>query len=800
MQQLCQSCHKQVRLEDCIEHQACGWVHVFCEADEARGLPSIQSGFRRARLDAIESEERSVKRRLTYDLESDISKCSPERGEEEEDISECNTEELLYDCVDSSEEDNETPVTYEQKKILDHNPTFGGPPVCVNALAGCGKTTTIALLCLDLEAKYPTFSKLYLVFNKKNQTEAMQSGNFPKKNMEIRTTHAFVLRYYFGVENMHNFKPLDDYTLDDIKEVLGLDSQMKQLFPKDNPRSRKFKAKVNLIASYVRKTVHNFQASDKIQISKDHIFWRATRNTNLSGRSKWRERIPASHYRDWAAEFFRTVTQRCHDVQGGGINISGISHDGYLKVCQLEMDATADFQIVIVDEAQDLTACQAAMFWGNPDKRSNRVVYLFGDRYQQLYRFRGASTSFQDSWKESPYQFNLTGSFRFGPNIANVASHVLKAMGGEELVGRALDPGEVHDESGFDNDGVVLCRTNQGVYEYLFSNNPCKWCYLDGSSRAFPDPPRWVYRLESFLATVRETDAANPPSVPDSDDEDLDLEIAEEGTSTFTYKDEVFCTLDEIKSFIDDEGDRDLLKFLQLLLFLKFRGEGLDGFINSIRQSFCRLEGKPDDFAGVVIGTVHKAKGLEFSRVLIYEDFKFSVIERVAVSENCYLDEANIIYVALTRAKDHMFLSRPARACLDALSRRRQSGNVPLLPHQTMAEVRALTNTRWESFQSERPQISSLMDIPWPSTDNSNILAIDSKMTEADQRSYLRTIMLRYHPDKFLTKFGGLIATSKNEELRNDIVGKLRDVIQEALDAYRALQSDGERLGSFPDH
>lgn len=177
--------------------------------------------------------------------------------------------------------------------------------------------------------------------------------------------------------------------------------------------------------------------------------------------------------------------------------------------------------------------------------------------------------------------------------------------------------------------------------------------------------------------------------------------------------------------------------------------------------------------------------------MLIYEDFKFLVIENATVSETCNFDEANILYVALTRAKDHLFLSKPARACLDVLSTRRQRGNVPLLPHQTMGEVRALMNTRWESFKSNRPQINSLMDIPWPSNDESNILAIDSKMTEADQRSYLRTLILRYHPDKFWTKFGGFITTS-NEELSNDIKGKLCDILQEALAAYRVLQSDGE--------
>ena len=44
----------------------------------------------------------------------------------------------------------------------------------------------------------------------------------PKDNMEIRTTHAFALRHYFGTDHMHDVNPLHEYELEDIISSLEL--------------------------------------------------------------------------------------------------------------------------------------------------------------------------------------------------------------------------------------------------------------------------------------------------------------------------------------------------------------------------------------------------------------------------------------------------------------------------------------------------------------------------------------------------------------------------------------------------
>jgi superfamily I DNA/RNA helicase len=68
--------------------------------------------------------------------------------------------------------------------------------------------------------------------------------------------------------------------------------------------------------------------------------------------------------------------------------------------------------------------------------------------------------------------------------------------------------------------------------------------------------------------------------------------------------------------------------------------------------------------AQITVSTVHKAKGLEWPRVLMSSDFnQFVEVEKGHPVIN--LEEAYIMYVALTRAREKLILSP---ACVDAIS------------------------------------------------------------------------------------------------------------------------------------
>ena len=63
-----------------------------------------------------------------------------------------------------------------------------------------------------------------------------------------------------------------------------------------------------------------------------------------------------------------------------------------MKVAQLEQ-LRIDSDVVMIDEAQDMTPCQANLFWGQ-GQRSDKITYLFGDRYQN--RLRGSRRNAYD--------------------------------------------------------------------------------------------------------------------------------------------------------------------------------------------------------------------------------------------------------------------------------------------------------------------------------------------------------------------------------------------------------------------
>ena len=84
------------------------------------------------------------------------------------------------------------------------------------------------------------------------------------------------------------------------------------------------------------------------------------------------------------------------------------------------------YDVILVDEAQDMTPAQAAVLFNQSDKGA--VVYLVGDARQRMYRWRGARDSFERV--AVCREFTLSESFRFGPAVAAVANALLR-LGGD---------------------------------------------------------------------------------------------------------------------------------------------------------------------------------------------------------------------------------------------------------------------------------------------------------------------------------------------------------------------------------
>ena len=80
----------------------------------------------------------------------------------------------------------------------------------------------------------------------------------------------------------------------------------------------------------------------------------------------------------------------------------------------------------------------------------------------------------------------------------------------------------------------------------------------------------------------------------------------------------------------------------------------------------------PEGQADYVISTIHRAKGLEWKRVRIVNDFRFKMVDgRLTLDE----DEMRLLYVALTRAQHVLDISDLREELLKLFNVRRAEPN-----------------------------------------------------------------------------------------------------------------------------
>ena len=243
------------------------WIHVLCpNATSDRGIVTLKKGLRKVNLG-------SLRQTLNFDTappsESPQSVLLIDGPERNQSTTEDVVSSLLFE-----------PSSIETQCFTDEIINYRAPKgqlVCVNALAGCGKATTIAALCNTIVERDRTAQVLYLVFNAKIQDEAKSSNKFPKDRMEIRTTHAFVLRHYFTPKRMHLVNPCKSHSTENIIMILGLETdscvqKIREWMDKQDT-FEKWEQAVFAVAATIRKTLEAFEASTEKHVMEFHVPW-----------------------------------------------------------------------------------------------------------------------------------------------------------------------------------------------------------------------------------------------------------------------------------------------------------------------------------------------------------------------------------------------------------------------------------------------------------------------------------------------------------------------------------------------
>ncbi|MBN3783262.1 ATP-binding domain-containing protein [Burkholderia sp. Ac-20345] len=313
------------------------------------------------------------------------------------------------------------------------------------------------------------------------------------------------------------------------------------------------------------------------------------------------EKIPdaaAAALRDWLLPSVIRLWDESIDPKGLGV----VSPDVLLKVwAQAHPQIDADF--ILFDEAQDSDGVMLSVL---QRQQHAQIVYV-GDPHQQIYEWRGAINAMTQI--VAP-EYALTESFRFGPTLAALASRVLALLGertpvrGQDTIGSLL----VEDPTIAPPVDVVLCRKNVSAIGHF------------------------AVGLESGHRPAIRMSAAEITAYADGADQLL--------AGRRAYRPAAFALFEswqEVQSYARSAVGSDLLPIVRMVDICG------TGYLRALA-----LRATPEANADYTISTIHRAKGLEWKRVKVANDFRFQIVDgRVAMDD----DEMRLLYVALTRAR-----------------------------------------------------------------------------------------------------------------------------------------------------
>ncbi|KTS76438.1 DNA helicase [Pseudomonas oryzihabitans] len=312
-----------------------------------------------------------------------------------------------------------------------------------------------------------------------------------------------------------------------------------------------------------------------------------------------------------------SVWKRMIDLQDKSVQIT---HDGYLKLYQMSRpDLSNRFEAILLDEGQDVNPVIADLV---QRQRTTRV--MVGDPHQQLYRFRGAENALSAPWMADAEKHYLTQSFRFGPAVAHVANVILsfkgetvklQGLGQRTLVKRSLPEDLPHR--------TWLHRTVGGVIENALRLEK------QGGQRMF-----WIGGIDSY--SLRELEDLFQFSRGRND-------LVQQKKLLKDYRD--YEQYQEIAQATQDPEMQRSVRIIEAYFDLPKR-------IEQLRR--CAVASELD--ATVTLTTAHKAKGLEWDYVGLYDDFSADPLAP-EIDRAKRDDELNLLYVSVTRAMQILALN-----------------------------------------------------------------------------------------------------------------------------------------------
>jgi len=520
-------------------------------------------------------------------------------------------------------------LTAEQRKIvhMDLRSMMGGQDtVRIMAYAGTGKTTTLVEMC----KRNPSIKFLLVVFNK--SVELHSKRVFPD-NVTVRTANALSFKYITETAGHDKFYHYGLKYTDLIN--LNILPARKGVYAADK-RDRGRRGGFNLYhrAAMIMDTLKNFYNSkdEMVELKHSPEDW-------VVG-SKNRESIPVSPLQrqglvEDAAKVWNILRKKMNDRVK-------FDHSSCMKEFQLSQPNlrrwAGPHDVLLLDEAQDMNPCMLDVCL---NQRCPKIVV--GDHHQQIYGFRGAVNALDLVLKSNlttvRATYYLTQSFRFGAEIAFLANSCLSGLMGAEgpiLVGSS----KVDSVTGCPPKGqglgkiAVLGRTNLSLFKEMVK----LVCSPDPHARpriAFPNDPSSGHGTDPMgwqtLLNLAHHKSGNIGKIPSRT------------RNSKIYK----MSWHEYIAQVNAGNDMEMIGKINIV---EAFGAKLPEYIEIIQDQ--SKYGMHDPQVDIVFSTVHKFKGLEMDTVRLLDDFFYTGIPYVKPQQNrIKVDEFNLLYVALTRAK-----------------------------------------------------------------------------------------------------------------------------------------------------
>jgi superfamily I DNA/RNA helicase len=492
----------------------------------------------------------------------------------------------------------------EQKAIFEWFRSGTGSLI-VRARAGTGKTTTIKTAF----SHAPEDRMLYAVFNKKNQLEA--SGAIFDPRVEIRTLHS--VGFMFIQQVWQNAKPTDEVENFRVEKVVGEQSP------------REVKTQVKKLVGFAKNMFVNPSLTELTELAEERDVECPAFETKENG--GWDRNMLAM------AALKVLELSKTRDEQGR------ISFNDMVWLPVAMNWVRAWYDLVVVDEAQDMNLPQLLMAKAacKPDGR----ICVVGDDRQAIYRFRGAASGGMDMMKSllNATELGLTTTYRCPKKVVALAAAIVADYKAADSAPEGLVEYTMTDK--------IIQHVKVGDAILSRANAPLMPMCLSLLRRG---TPARIEGRDIGKALQDIVDKINARTVPQFITR---IEIwREKQINRFSGS----PNLEEKSSQINDQADT-----------LIAIAEGASS-VNEIsaRLSALFADTTADSKPAVILSTVHRAKGLEWTKVfLMASTFNRKrpssappISEDLAAAQA--KEEANIYYVALTRAKAHLVL---ASAC-----------------------------------------------------------------------------------------------------------------------------------------